>query len=89
VRPGEIVYPTPMPEFRLSRISLSAQPLGLDHDGPQVVLVVDGSATVTDGDGREISVARGHSVWIAAADVGVTISGSGMAFRATDGLVTP
>ena len=45
-----------MPEFRLSRISLSAQPLGLDHDGPQVVLVVDGSATVTDGDGREISV---------------------------------
>ncbi len=89
VRPGELVYRTPVPEFRLSRITLSDHPLGLDHDGPQVVLVVEGSATVTDGDGREVKVPRGRSVWIAAGDVGVHISGSGLAFRATDGLVTP
>ena len=86
VRPGEVVYPTPAPEFRLSRLTLSSEPLDLDHDGPQVVLVVEGSATVTDGDGRTVEVARGHSVWVAAADVGVRITGSGLAFRATDGL---
>ena len=86
VRPGELVYPTPTAEFRLSRLSLSAQPLDLNHDGPQVVLVVDGSATVTDADGRAVTVERGRSAWISAADLGVHITGVGTAFRATDGL---
>ncbi len=86
VRPGELVYPTPAPEFRLSRLSLSLEPLALDHDGPQVVLVVEGSATATDAEGRALTVDRGRSVWIAAGDVGVRITGSGTAFRATDGL---
>ena len=86
VRPGELVYRTPVPEFRLSRLSLTADALDLEHDGPQVVLVVEGSATVTDADGQSIRLDRGHSVWIAAADVGVQIAGSGLAFRATDGL---
>lgn len=86
VRPGELVYPTPTAEFRLSRLALSEQPLELTHDGPQVVLVVDGSATVTDPDGRALTVERGRSVWISAADLGVRIIGTGTAFRATDGL---
>ena len=89
VRPGELVYSTPAPEFRLARLELSDSGLELAHDGPQVVLVVQGRATVTDGEGREVVVERGHSVWIAAGDVDVRISGSGLAFRATDGLVTP
>lgn len=86
VRPGELRYPTPADEFRLSRLALSPAPLELTHDGPQVVLVVEGSATVTDADGRSIEVDRGRSVWISAADLGVTIAGTGTAFRATDGL---
>lgn len=86
VRLGELVYPTPTAEFRLSRLALSEQPLELTHDGPQVVLVVDGSATVTDPDGRALTVERGRSVWISAADLGVRITGTGTAFRATDGL---
>ena len=89
VRPGEVVYRTPAPEFRLARLTLSAEPLDLTHEGPQMVLVVDGSATVTDGDGNAVQVERGRSVWVAADDRGVTITGSGVAFRATDGLVTP
>lgn len=88
VRPGELVYPTPAAEFRLSRLALSDQPLELTHDGPQVVLVTDGSATVTDPDGRSVTVDRGRSVWISAADQGVQITGKGTAFRATDGLPT-
>lgn len=89
VRPGELVYRTPVPEFRLSRISLSDEPLDLTHDGPQVVLVVEGSATVIDRQGQGIDLRRGRSVWVAAGDSGATITGSGLAFRATDGLVTP
>ncbi len=86
VRPGELVYPTPAAEFRLSRLALSDQPLELTHDGPQVVLVTEGSATLTDPDGRSVAVDRGRSVWISAADQGVRITGTGTAFRATDGL---
>jgi len=89
IRPGEEVYRTPAPEFRLSRLTLTAEPLDLTHDGPQVVLLVAGSGTVTDTDGREVGIERGHSVWVAADDSGVQISGSGIAFRATDGLATP
>lgn len=89
VRPGELVYRTPVPEFRLSRLTLSGQQLDLSHDGPQVVLVVAGAAVVTDADGVAVDVARGQSVWVAAGDSAVSITGSGTAFRATDGLVTP
>lgn len=89
VRPGEVVYRTPAPEFRLARLTLSPEPLDLTHDGPQMVLVVDGSAVLTDAGGNTVPVARGHSVWVAADDRGVSITGSGTAFRATDGLVTP
>lgn len=86
VRPGELVYRTSVPEFRLARLVLSSEPLDLTHDGPQVVLVVDGSASVVDGDGHRVDVPRGRSIWIAAGDTGVSITGSGIAFRATDGL---
>ncbi|MET3806905.1 mannose-6-phosphate isomerase [Nakamurella sp. UYEF19] len=86
VRPGELVYRTPVPEFRLARLALSEEPLDLTHDGPQVVLVVEGSASVVDGEGHVVEVPRGRSIWIAAGDTGVRITGSGIAFRATDGL---
>jgi mannose-6-phosphate isomerase len=87
IRPGELVYRAPAPEFRLSRLTVTAEPLDITHDGPQVVLVVAGSATVTDGEGRQIVLERGRSVWVAAGDTGVVLRGSGVAFRATDGLV--
>ena len=87
IRPGEVVYPTPAAEFRLSRLTLSDEKLDLTHDGPQVVLVVEGTATATDPDGRSVTIDRGRSVWISAADQGVSITGTGTAFRATDGVV--
>jgi len=86
VRPGEVLYRTPAPEFRLSRLALDAEPLDITHDGPQMVLVVDGSATVQNAAGTQLSVDRGRSVWVAAGDAAVSISGTGTAFRATDGL---
>ena len=87
-QPGEDVYATPQPEFRLSRLTLDGHPGGLvlDHEGPQVVLVTQGRAEVTDDAGQHCDVDRGRSVFVAASDRGVRITGSGVAYRATDGL---
>ncbi len=82
----EWVYPTPAAEFRLSRMQLNGDRLQMGHDGPQVLLTVDGKLEVTDETGRHLAVPRGHSVWIAAGDGPVWLSGEGSAVRATDGL---
>ncbi len=44
------------------------------------------SSRSCDSAGRKLTVPRGRSVWIAAADGPVWVSGAGTAFRATDGL---
>lgn len=84
--PGEWVYRTPAPEFRLSRLEPASGRLEITHAGPQVLLVVSGSIEVTDGRGATVRVPRGRSVWIGAGDGPVWVGGSGTAFRATDGL---
>jgi len=86
VRPGELLYRTPAPEFSLSRLTVSQAPIVLAHDGPQMVLVVDGHATLEDDSGTVVMLDRGRSAWVAAGDSGVRITGAGIAFRATDGL---
>ena len=94
---GEIVYPTPAPEFRLSRFTLPGpdsgpgsggvtQGISLRHDGPQVVLVVDGELELDDGHGNVLSVPKGRSAFLSAADSDVRAGGRGSAYRATDGL---
>jgi len=81
-------YPTPSPEFRLSRIEIAGVSHPLDHPGPQILLVVDGVITATDAAGRTLGVPRGRSLWIPAAEQGASMSGHGTVFRATDGLPT-
>ena len=85
---GEIVYPTPAPEFRLSRLSRAhSDPARLlDHDGPQVLLVTSGELVLTDSTGMRVAIGRGRSAWIAARDREVRLTGDGTAFRALDGL---
>jgi mannose-6-phosphate isomerase len=83
---GTRVYPVPAGEFRLARMDLTGGTVTVDHGGPRILLVVDGTALVTDGSGRTLSVARGRSVWIPCSDGPVTVSGTGTAFLATDGL---
>ena len=82
----EWVYRTPAPEFRLSRLEPTPGKREITHPGPQVLLVVEGKVEVTDGQGRSLTLPRGRSVWIGAHDGPVWVSGSGTAFRATDGL---
>jgi mannose-6-phosphate isomerase len=83
---GELVYPAPAAEFRLSRIDVGRAVREITHDGPQVVLVTAGRVTLTCSGRGPLEVAKGESVWIAAADRTVRISGDGAIFRATDGL---
>ena len=85
--PGEWVYRTPTPEFRLSRLEPIPGKREITHTGPQVLLVVDGHVEVTDSRGHSLSVPRGRSVWIGAHDGPVWVAGTGTAFRATDGVV--
>lgn len=88
---GEEVYRTPAREFRLSRMVLtgatgSAEGWDVTHAGAQVLLVTDGSVTLTDATGRVLEVPQGGSVWVAAEDRGVQVRGDGTIFRALDGL---
>jgi mannose-6-phosphate isomerase len=83
---GEVVYPTPTPEFRLSRLELRAAKRDVTHAGPQVLLTVDGDIVASDAGGRELVVPRGHSLWVSASDGPVWISGTATVFRVTDGL---
>jgi len=81
-----VIYPTPTPEFRLSRLELLGEKREVTHPGPQVLLTINGEIAATDSRGAEITVPRGHSVWFSATDGPAWISGSGTVFRATDGL---
>ena len=51
-----------------------------------MLLTVDGEIEVSKASGERLTVPRGRSVWIAAGDGPVWVSGTGTAFRATDGL---
>jgi len=50
------------------------------------LLTVEGEIEVSDSTGKRLAVPRGRSVWVAAGDGRVWVSGPGTAFRATDGL---
>lgn len=85
---GEWNYRTPTAEFQLSRIEIDDHERDVTHAGPQVLLVVDGEATLRSGDGAELKIPRGRSAWVSASDSGVRLSGKGTVFRATDGVAT-
>jgi mannose-6-phosphate isomerase len=82
---AELVYPTPVPEFRLARIEVQEASVAVDHDGPQILLVTEGSVRLRRGD-QELVLPRGASAWVPASDRGVSLSGEGTVFRATDNM---
>lgn len=83
LRPGgepEAVYDTPAPDFRLSRVELSGQPVTLPSRGAQLVLVLEGELGV-----QGVTLRRGDSAFIGADEGAVALSGRGTLFRATPG----
>lgn len=89
VEVGELAYPAPAGEFRLSRIDLEGERV-LRHNGPQVLLVVAGEVTAVDAAGVLRRAGRGQSLWVPAGAGPVRLGSAGGApstvFRATDGL---
>jgi mannose-6-phosphate isomerase len=92
VGPQEIAYYTPAEEFQLSRLEWApgeCAPVLLRSSWPQILLCTQGSAELCSPDGGCVTVRRGGSVWLAAADPEVTVypgAGPVQLFRALPGL---
>jgi len=78
-------YPTPVEDFRLSRLDLSDHPLSLPDGRPQILLCIAGSARLRDDSGRLLVLSRGESAYQPASDTGVSIAGRGVVLLATVG----
>jgi mannose-6-phosphate isomerase len=82
---AEETYPVPVPDFRLGRLVLGADPMPLPGGGPQILLCIAGKARLQASEGTELDLARGASAYLAASCVGVTAAGPGTLLRATVG----
>ena len=79
------VYPTPVEDFRLSRLDLGAEPTRLPEGSPQILLSIAGAAQLRDNSGRLLELSRGQSAYLSASDTGITLAGHGAVLRATVG----
>jgi mannose-6-phosphate isomerase len=87
--PGLAFYRTPSAEFELSRLDLAGDTeISLDDTGPQILICVRGEVRVHGG-GGELVLAKGQSMWLAAADPAVVVTSvdrePALVFRATAG----
>jgi mannose-6-phosphate isomerase len=80
-RPGEDVYVTPAPEFRLSRLDAGQRPV-LPAAGPQLLLCAEGGVRLRRGD-RELELHRGDAVFAGHRGGPIELTGSGTVFRAS------
>ncbi|HWG28238.1 mannose-6-phosphate isomerase, class I [Actinospica sp.] len=90
VAPGVEVFDTPVPEFRLSRLSLAdGATLTVPGDGgPRVLLCLEGDTSVscgTEPDGHFV-LGRGQSCFLSAADANVLLTGAGKFYLAEAGI---
>jgi mannose-6-phosphate isomerase len=88
------VYRTGAPEFELSRMEWAAgesAPVKLSGGTPRILVTIDGALSVCAVDGRELTLSRGQSMWIPAADPDVVLTPAAAtwtrAFAATVGEV--
>lgn len=77
---AEAVYPTPAPEFRLSRIDVTS-PLTLEGEGPRILFCLEGPLQLRGEVALELQ--RGQSVVIPATERAMRIEGRGIAFLAS------
>jgi mannose-6-phosphate isomerase len=79
---GERVFRTPAPEFRLSYFDLEGSLRPQRSDGPEILLVTRGSASLRAGDLR-LDLPQGGSALIRASDPAYELSGNARVFRAS------
>ena len=90
------VYRTTAPEFELSRIEWTAgdprAEVKLEGGVPRILVCVDGGVRAASVDGRELTLRRGQSMWLPAADPDVVLApvgdGRSRLFAATVGSET-
>ncbi|BDD83670.1 putative mannose-6-phosphate isomerase ManA [Tsukamurella pulmonis] len=76
----EVVFSTPAPEFRVSRVRLDgtaltrAASVQLDARGPQLLVVTEGTLTVRGAGGPTLEVPAGSGLWMPASDPGVVVT---------------
>lgn len=75
---GEVAYPTPEPDFALSRIDLEAgdAPVSWRPGGPEVLLCTSGEVHVSGGDTDE-RLRAGGAYWVPASTNSITLSSTG------------
>jgi mannose-6-phosphate isomerase len=83
---GVFTYDSPAPEFRLYLAELSAATIALPGGGPRLVLCAEGTATLRSAAGSELTVRRGESCFLSAADHTPTASGPAVIFLAESGI---
>ncbi|MGH3824861.1 MAG: mannose-6-phosphate isomerase, class I [Pseudonocardiaceae bacterium] len=88
----ETAYRTPAEEFQLTRLDWAdgeSTPILLRSRSPQILLCTRGSVELRSPDGAGVTVCRGGSVWLPAADPDVMVcpsAGPVQLFRALPGL---
>ena len=85
---GERRYPTPAVEFALSSVALDRLPrhtgfFSATVDGPEILLVLHGDATVTDEQGRSLDCRGGEAVFVPATVGGYRVRGTALLIRAS------
>lgn len=89
-----LFYDTPAAEFAASVLTFDGDDLGrvIDaparHDGPQILVCIEGSVVVRSHSGDEVRLPRGEAAWVAAEDGPIRMEAStpSRVFRATVGL---
>jgi mannose-6-phosphate isomerase len=80
------IYETASPDFELTRLTLAAgQPITLEQRGADLLLVTEGTLSLTSGQGQTLTLQRGASAFAGAAEGPLVLAGAGTAFRATVG----
>jgi mannose-6-phosphate isomerase len=87
---GVFCYDSPAPEFRLYRAELGGGQVELPGAGARIVLCIEGAAVLRAGggsvEGDELTVGRGESCYLSAADGVITAAGPATVFIAASGL---
>ncbi|BAE74736.1 Mannose-6-phosphate isomerase [Sodalis glossinidius str. 'morsitans'] len=77
---GTLFFPIPVDDFAFSLHALTPAPRVLAQDSAAILFCVDGQATL-DGNGQQITLQPGESVFIAAQESPIKVSGSGRLAR--------
>lgn len=76
-------YPSPVPDFALARATVADEPVVSDVPGPQILLCVEGTLSLTSAGVRD-SLQRGQSTFVPA-DEPALLTGAGTVLRASTG----